>query len=101
MSVLGVGFKCLLGTSPDDRGYFPRQSIHTPALVFQIGGGAKIRPLYVIGGSARISVSLIAKGAKGVSTQTSSLILAVSYFKDMLITLVNETHMLGGFLTDD
>lgn len=26
-----------------------------------------------------------------------SLILAVSYFKDMLITLVNETHMLGGF----
>lgn len=41
------------------------------------------------------------KGSNGVSTQTSSLILAVSYFKDMLITLINEMHKLGGFLTDD
>lgn len=37
------------------------------------------------------------KSSNGVLSQTSSLILAVSYFKDMLITLINETYKLGGF----
>ena len=38
------------------------------------------------------------KGSKGVSTKIFSLILAVSYFKDMLITLINETYKLGGLV---
>lgn len=64
----GVFSKCLDNSFPDDREYFPRQSIHTPALVFQIGGGRKIRP-FGSGGAASISVSLIAKGDEGVLFQ--------------------------------
>ena len=57
-----IGFKCFRGTFPDDRVYFPRQSIHTPALVFQIGGGceAALRPF---GQEAPASVQ-IASGSK-------------------------------------
>ena len=50
---LGVDFKCLGvcpkysdNSFPDARVYFPRQSIHTPALVFQIVGGANFLPLW-------------------------------------------------------
>lgn len=84
--------------------YFLRQSIHIPSLVFQIGGGANFSPL-LRHRRLRQNISVFdskrcQRGTlpvKGVSNQIFSLILAVSYFKDMLITLVNEMHKLGGF----
>lgn len=42
----GVFFESSDNSFPDDREYFPRQSIHTPALVFQIGGGANFSPFW-------------------------------------------------------
>lgn len=39
-----IGFECFWGRILSVIEYFPRQSIHTPALVFQIGGGAKNSP---------------------------------------------------------
>ena len=67
----------------------------------QIGEGAKLR-FAPLGQEAPASVQ-IASGSKRCQRGILSdipLILAVSYFKDMLITLINETYKLGGFLTD-
>lgn len=41
---LEIGFEKSWGRISSVIEYFPRQSIHTPALVFQIGGGAKNSP---------------------------------------------------------